>query len=92
MAARADPLPRRVRIVAGWLPGNADARLQAGARRVAMTLGRTWQLMLLVEHAQWSRDHEGDNSGIVAAARFAVAPPVDQLADFTCEESLSLLR
>ena len=25
-------------------------------------------------------------------SRFAVAPPVDQLADFTCEESLSLLR
>jgi hypothetical protein len=34
--------------------------LQAGARRLAMTLARALQLTLLCEHAQWMIDHGGD--------------------------------
>ena len=55
-----------------WLGENADSeRLQAGARGVAMTLGRALQLGLLCEHAQWTLEHDNDNSGIAAARIFA---------------------
>jgi hypothetical protein len=55
-----------------WLAGNGEAaQLQAGAREVAMSLGRALQLALLCEHAQWSLDQEADSSGIAAATRFA---------------------
>ena len=32
--------------------------LEAGARRVAITLGRALQLALLVRHAAWAMDRE----------------------------------
>jgi hypothetical protein len=46
------------------------ARLEAGARRFAMTLGRAVELALLVEHAQWSLDVERDGRARAAAVRF----------------------
>lgn len=55
-----------------WLESHADARQrQAGAREVAMTLGRALQLALLCEHAQWALAQEDDVSGMIAAQRFA---------------------
>lgn len=45
--------------------------LEAGARRFALTLGRTIELALLIRHAQWSQDHERDNQTAAAARRFA---------------------
>ena len=45
--------------------------LEAGARRFAITLGRAVELALLVRHAQWSEDHEGDGTATAAAHRFA---------------------
>lgn len=75
-----------------WLAANGEAaQLQAGARRVAMTLGRALQLALLIEHAQWSLDADNDNSGIAAAARFAVTP-IDLLADIPTADSRLLIR
>ena len=47
--------------------------LEAGARRFAMTLARTMQLALLIEHAQWSMDHEHDEQSAFAARRYAAA-------------------
>lgn len=47
--------------------------LEAGARRFAMTLARTMQLALLIEHAQWSMDHEHDEQSASAARRYAAA-------------------
>jgi acyl-CoA dehydrogenase len=44
--------------------------LEAGARRFAMTLGRALSLALLVEHAQWSIDHERDARARASAMRF----------------------
>ncbi len=44
--------------------------LEAGARRFAMTLGRTLSLALLCEHAQWSLDNERDGRARAAALRF----------------------
>jgi len=45
--------------------------LEAGARRFALTLGRTMELSLLIKHAQWSHDHEQDRQSTAAARRFA---------------------
>ncbi len=57
-----------------WLEA-ATARgtesVEAGARRFALTLGRTLGLALLVRHAQWSLDLEGDARALAAAVRFA---------------------
>jgi alkylation response protein AidB-like acyl-CoA dehydrogenase len=44
--------------------------LEAGARRFAMTLGRSLALALLCEHAQWSLEHERDGRARAAALRF----------------------
>ena len=45
--------------------------LEAGARRFALTLGRTMELSLLIKHAQWSHDHEQDGRVSASARRFA---------------------
>jgi hypothetical protein len=47
------------------------ARLEAGARRFAMTLGRSLELALLVGHAQWCLDHGFGPRAAAAARRFA---------------------
>ncbi|RME40733.1 MAG: acyl-CoA dehydrogenase, partial [Caldilineae bacterium] len=45
--------------------------IEAGARRFAMTLGRSLALALLIGHAQWSLHHEHDGRAAAAARRFA---------------------
>ncbi|HYP53223.1 MAG TPA: acyl-CoA dehydrogenase family protein, partial [Pyrinomonadaceae bacterium] len=45
--------------------------LEAGARRLALTLGRALELSLLARHAQWSLEHERDGRAAAAARRFA---------------------
>jgi alkylation response protein AidB-like acyl-CoA dehydrogenase len=58
-----------------WLEsGQEREQLQAGARRLAMTLARSLQLALLCEHAQWMLDHGGDRRGYAAALRFSRLP------------------
>ncbi len=55
-----------------WLSQASDhTTLESGARRFALTLGRTIELALLIKHAQWSLDHESDNRSTAAAIRFA---------------------
>jgi hypothetical protein len=44
---------------------------EMGARRFALAVGRALALALLVEHAQWALDHEGDARPRAAAMRFA---------------------
>ncbi len=56
------------------------ARAEAGARRLALTLGRTLELALLVDHAQWALDH-GRGERAVAAARRLSANGVDCIVD-----------
>jgi alkylation response protein AidB-like acyl-CoA dehydrogenase len=53
--------------------GRDEARLEAGARRFCLTLGRATAAALLARHAQWSLDHENDRRPLAAAARFAAA-------------------
>jgi hypothetical protein len=55
-------------------------RLESGARRLAMTLGRGLELALLVGHAQWCLDHGFGPRTAAAARRFAHGG-VDQIAD-----------
>lgn len=50
---------------------NGQHEVEAGARRFAMTLGRALALALLVRHAAWSLEHEGDEETMKAARRFA---------------------
>lgn len=71
-----------------WLSQNDDPRrLQANARRLAMTLGRALELSLLIEHAAASPDP----GHVAAACRFAAAP-VDLLTDINSEDSARLLE
>jgi len=58
-----------------WLESGKDSDvMQAGARRLAMTLGRGLQLALLCEHAQWMLDNGGDRRGFAAALRYSRLP------------------
>lgn len=45
--------------------------LEAGARRFALTLGRSLELALMAHHASWSHSHQGDPRPLYAARRFA---------------------
>jgi acyl-CoA dehydrogenase len=67
-----------------WLQkaNQSDSRtLEAGARRFALTLGRALQLALLVKHAQWSLDNEGDGRARMAACCFAQST-IDHIIDY----------
>lgn len=43
--------------------------LEAGARRFALTLGRTMELALLIRHANWSLTHETDDHAVAFVQR-----------------------
>jgi alkylation response protein AidB-like acyl-CoA dehydrogenase len=74
-----------------WLDSGSDeTTVQAGARRLALTLGRALELALLIEHAQWLLDREADSSGVATARRFATAA-VDLLADLDPADARLLL-
>lgn len=55
-----------------WTQATTDpVLLQAGARRLALTLGRGLELALLVDHAQWALQHHRNAAGLTLARRFA---------------------
>ena len=64
-------------------------RLEAGARRFAMTLGRSLELALLVGHAQWCLDH-GHGPRTAAAARRFAHSAVDLVADLPLDDTTLL--
>jgi alkylation response protein AidB-like acyl-CoA dehydrogenase len=77
---------------AEWLRtahGRGQEALEQGARRFALTLGRTFELALLIEQAQWSLDHERDGRARAAALRFARSG-VDVIADVDDEDVFAL--
>ncbi|NUO54571.1 MAG: acyl-CoA dehydrogenase [Polyangiaceae bacterium] len=58
---------------ARWLENTfakSPGSVEANARRFALTLGRTTELALLIEHATWAAG-AGDRKSILAAKRFA---------------------
>jgi hypothetical protein len=68
-----------------------ETRLEAGARRFALTLGRTLALALLARQAQWSLDHEQSRRALAAAKRYAVHG-INVLADMDADEARLLAR
>lgn len=85
---RARATLERVMRWADATPGGA--RRQADARRVALSIGRSLALALLVEHAHWQLATRNDASGVAAAARFAAAG-IDLLAEIDPRDSRALL-
>jgi acyl-CoA dehydrogenase len=81
-----------VRHAAAWVQdAMADsARLEAGARRFAMTLARSLELALLCGHAQWCLDHGFGPRTAAAARRFAMSS-IDQIADVPPEDTRFLV-
>ncbi len=67
-----------------------DAEFEAGARRFALTLGRTFELALLARHAQWSSDNQRGGHALAAARRFS-ATPINLIAAIDCDDSATLL-
>ena len=82
---------RAIDHAAAWLAdASADgARLEAGARRFALTLGRTLELAYLTDHAAWCMDHDRGPRAAAAALRFA-ASPVDLIADLPADDAAAL--
>jgi acyl-CoA dehydrogenase len=76
-----------------WFKAAASevARLEAGARRFALTLGRALELALLARLAQWSLDHEKDRRAFAAARRFS-AHGINLLADMNADDARMLAR
>jgi alkylation response protein AidB-like acyl-CoA dehydrogenase len=72
-----EPVSRVVRETAArageWLAQHArdESGLAAGARGLALTLGRTLALALLARHADWTLRAENDPRPLAAARRFA---------------------
>lgn len=61
---------------ASWLTEASKAgtsEVEAGARRFALTLGRSTELALLCRHGQWAMDHDDDRGPRAAAVRLAQA-------------------
>jgi hypothetical protein len=63
-----------------WLNETRPDQVEAGARNLALTLGRGLALALACENAQWCLDHGGDRRPRACALLFARAG-VDCLAD-----------
>ncbi|WP_242343345.1 acyl-CoA dehydrogenase family protein [Anaeromyxobacter terrae] len=73
-----------------WLAAAAGPAREAGARRLALTLGRTLELALLAAHAQWCLDH-GRGPRALAAARRLARHGIDLVAEEPGAEELELL-
>ena len=78
---------------ARWLARGAESPLvlEAGARRFALTLGRTFALALLARHAQWALQHESDERPLAAARRFA-SSAINLLHDMDANDARRLAR
>ena len=82
LGASADTARRALAHASAWIAearGNPDV-VEGGARRFALTLGRTLELALLCRHAQWCLD-TGRGPRTAAAARRLARDGVDRIAD-----------
>ncbi len=71
---------------------NEGATLEAGARRFAMTLGRSLELALLCKHAQWVIASGRDSARACAAARRFAMAGVDHIRSCEGDDAESLAR
>ena len=92
LAAASQQASAAIEHVFAWLSHNDDPRrLQANARRIAMTMGRALELSLLIEHAALLADAPDKGTHLAAVRRFAAAP-VDLLTDINSEDSARLIE
>ena len=63
---------------------------EAGARRLALTLGRALALVRLVNHAQWALDTEQDIRPRAATCRFS-RTPIDLIEGFDLDDAARLV-
>ena len=76
----------------GWLietMGHDPLEVEAGARRFALTLGRSLELALLVRQAQYALDTHADERSRAAAERFA-REPFDLVGETSREDARAL--
>ncbi|HSQ04569.1 MAG TPA: acyl-CoA dehydrogenase family protein, partial [Burkholderiales bacterium] len=74
-----------------WFGQASAEQTQAGARRFALTLGRTVALALLARQAQWALAWKQDRRPLAAALRFA-ATGIDELRDIAAMDAGALAR
>lgn len=77
------PAVHAYRDAAKWLSraiGEGDEALEAGARRFALTMGKSLELLYTARHAQWSLNTEQDGRSAAAAERLA-ARKINHIAD-----------
>ncbi len=67
-----------------------QVRVESGARRFALTLGRAYALALMCEHAQWCLTTGAGPRAAAAARRFA-ASGIDQILDLDPADAEALL-
>ncbi|HET6610981.1 MAG TPA: acyl-CoA dehydrogenase family protein [Kofleriaceae bacterium] len=74
-----------------WAQSAAEdrPRMEAGARRFALTLGRSLELSLLIDHASWCLDHGRSPRAAAAAQRFS-RTTIDHIDDFNLDETALL--
>jgi hypothetical protein len=77
--------------VRAWLASAEPVAIEAGARRCAITVGRTIALALLARQAQWSLENEQDARPLAAARRFAAAG-FNRLVDMDALDARKLAR
>jgi len=92
LAAPSEAARAALRHAIGWVREAMPepARLEAGARRFAMTVGRSLELALLIGHAQWCLDHGFGPRTAAAARRFALHG-VDQIGDAGLDDTRLLV-
>ncbi len=89
----AETASRAITRAGEWIVARAGdmPAVEQGARRFALTLGRSVELALLAEHAQWSLDHEKDPR-FAAATRLFAKTPIDLILEVSPDDSASVLR
>ena len=95
LAKPVDATRAAIKHAAAWVTGatSEPERLEAGARRFALTLGRSLELALLCAHAQWAVDQQHAHAPrLVAAARRFAINGVDVIADALDRASLADTR
>ncbi len=88
-----DAAGRAVDHAAGWLAEAmklGEPAVEAGARRFALTLGRSLSLALLARHAQWALDQDQDPRPRAAARRFQ-HHGIDQIVPADLEDAHMLV-
>jgi alkylation response protein AidB-like acyl-CoA dehydrogenase len=88
----AEAVERALAHARGWLEATAarPAAREAGARRLALTVGRALELALLAAHAQWCLDAGRGRRALLAARRLSRSA-IDLVDDLDPAEALALL-